>query len=645
MYRGSSASYVMHNNSLPSPDYTGDSDSESEFAQELVRKRKQLDEEVARFRAQKDKEFRDFEHELKSSRRREKVQQHFLRNNNSYYHDFTKNSPSATPPASSVSMLTGFEEKIQSPKLQQGARQSEPIRLMKSSVGPKVTNPTICLDKISITGENVPKTHSNQLYTPPTPSCTVSQIAARASPTIHARSASTERPSSRDKSPKSSEKKHEDNFSDLFAPPFLPLLESRQARDGQIEGIQTEPASPTNHSMDIKAIPVTSSSLPTESSMSNEFHVPSAKRAYTSPSALNRKTLQPIIRNVNGRKRAGGKRKHVTFILADRAIVEPSSSYEEGPSPDIDDEDDRRGSGDSDASQCLIDNSPAEPTRPAIARKLTPLDPFGRRKRTIIPEDTPEAEVGMNMGDLLFGTDKELHQTSPPIVTTTNSYNRRPSLLDGLELETAQPSEPPPPEDGYFSPRHNTFSPTSPSPEKSTAFGSVDDNAYMHKQKTKLVHQRTERENSRSPSVSPAVSRQTSFDAAASGNTAQKVTKKLESPHFSPRHSPGHSPRQHAPFPRLASEHPSFIEDDLLRGGNNGGFFELDEELDSPNKPVGHFIEDDKEETEAMRSKNKKGRQTRDFPEDVQTGTSVPINIIRPGTSSVSNSWIGTFGH
>lgn len=642
MYRGSSA-YVMHQSSLPSPDYTGDSDSESDIAQELIQKRKQLDEDVARFRALKDKEFRDFEHELKTRRRRDKVQQHFLRNSNSYYHDFTKNSPSATPPAASSSIPAGFEEKIRDPNVSHHARQSEPIRLMKSSAGSKVTTPTICLDKISIIGENVPQPHLNHLHTPPTPSGTVSQIAARASPTIHARSASTERASLRDKAPKSSENKHEDKFSDLFAPPYLPLLESRQDRLGDIEGTQTEPASPTSHSIDIQAIPVTSSSLPTESSMSNEFHVPSTKRAYTSPSTLNRKTLPPIIRNVNGRKRAAGKRKHVTFILADRAIVEPSSSYEEGPSPDVDDEDDRRGSAASDGSESLIDNTSSDLARPTIARKLTPLDPFGRRKRTIIPEDTPEAEVGMNMGDLLFGTDKDLHQSSPPIVTTTNSYNRRPSAQDGLELDTNHLADAQP-DDGYFSPRHNTFSPLSPSPEKSAAFGSVDDNAYMHKQKTKLVHQRTERKNSRSPSVSPAVSRQTSFDITATHNTAQKVTQKMESPHFSPRHSPGHSPRQQPPYPRLVAEHPSFIEDDLLRG-NAGGFFELDEELDSPNKSIEHFIEDDKEETEAMKGKAKKGRHTRDHPEDLQTGTSVPINIVRPGTSSVSNSWIGTFGH
>lgn len=628
----------MHNNSLPSPDYTGDSDSESEIAQELTQKRRQLDEEVARFQAQKDKEFRDYELELKARRRQRKVQQHFLRNNNSYYHDFTKNSPSATPPASSISMLTGFEEKIQGPSSSHNVRQSEPIRLMKSSAGSKVTTPTICLDKISIIGENVPQPHLTHLGTPPTPTSTVSQIASRASPTVHARSASKERVSPQNKSPKIPEDRHEDNSTQMFSSPYLPLLESRHDRPGPIEGTQTEPASPTGHSMDIEAVPVTSSSLPTESSMSNEFNVPATKRAYTSPSTLNRKTLPPIIRNVNGRKRAGGKRKHVTFQLADRAIVEPSSSYEEGPSPDPDEESERRGSSESDLSQSVMDNNSVEAARPPIARKLTPLDPFGRRKRNIVPEDTPESEVGMNMGDLLFGTDKDLHQISPPIVTTTNSYNRRTSVQEKNGTDESEA-------DGYFSPRHNIFSPTSPSPEKSATFDSVDDNAYMNKQKSKIVHQRTERKHSRSPSLSPAVSRQTSFDGGSSANTIKQTTKKLESPHFSPRHSPGHSPRPQFQPPRLMQSNPGFIEDDLLRGTNNMGFFELDEELDGPSRPVGHFIEDDKEETAAIENRSKKGRHAHNVPEEILTGTSVPINIVRPGTSSVSNSWIGTFGH
>ena len=44
------------------------SDSESEIVAELDKKRRQLDEEIARFKSQKDKEFREFEKELRSKK-------------------------------------------------------------------------------------------------------------------------------------------------------------------------------------------------------------------------------------------------------------------------------------------------------------------------------------------------------------------------------------------------------------------------------------------------------------------------------------------------------------------------------------------------------------------------------------------------
>lgn len=615
------------NNSLPSPEYTGDSDSESEFAQELIQRRRQLDEEVARFRAQKDKELREFEIELKSRRAQKRVQQQFQKNNNNYYHEFSKNSPSATPPVSSISVLNGFEKKIQTP------RQLEPIRLMKSSTESKVTPPTICLDKISIIGENVSQAHVSPLQTPPTPTA-----ASRVPVTIHACSASIDRGSPRNQSPKLPDPAHEDKPSCVFAPPYLSIFESSHDGSGLVEGTQTEPTSPTGHNVTKEIMSVTSSSLPVKSSMSNEFQVPATKRAYTSPSTLNPKMLAPIIRNVNGRKRVGGKRKHVTFQLADRAIVEPSSSYEEGPSPDLEDESDGRSSTCSETSQQSPENDSAGASRPAIPSRPTPLDPFGRRKRTLIPEETPESEIGMNMGDLLFGTDKELHQASPPIITTTNSYNRRPSQQEETEA------------DGYFSARRNTFSPDSPSLEKSAAFGSVDDNAYMTKQKNKLVHQRNERKSSRSPSASPVISRATSYDDQVAPASVKPAPTRVKSPCFSPQRSaetsPKQLPHQQLKGPRLIQDHhPGFLEDDLLVGLNNVGFFELDEELDSPQASRAHFVDEDKEEIEAIEKSRKRERRKYGVPEGIQTGTSVPINIVRPGRSSVSNSWIGTFGH
>lgn len=608
---------VLNNHSLPSPEYTGDSDSESDIAKELEQKRRQVDEEIARYRAQKDKELKDFEAELKTKRKQNRIRRQLQRDNGINHYEFTKNSPSATPP--SKSMLSAREKKARSPSRPFGIWQAEPIRLMRPNGGSKVTPPTICLDKMNIKGENIPQSHVSPLQTPPTPTnvsaFTVATVARNHDQASSARTASASRPSDqlRNKPPISPDSKvHEDigALAGIFVPPYLPLLDTQHdTPETPIEGTQTEPASPTEPSM-IEAVPVHASSLPTESSLSNNFHVPQTKRAYTSSSTIDRAKLPPIIRNVNGRKRPAGKRKHVTFQLADRAIVEPSSSYEEGPSPDIDGESmDRQESNDSIASSSSreADNQPQAEQKPP---KRAPLDPFGRRKRTPKPDTTPAAEVGMSMGDLLLG----------PNTGRTSVPSQQPPSSEA---------------DGYFSPRNATSSPGSSSPEKSATFGSVDDNAYMTKRKEVLHTQRLERRNSRSPNVSPSSSRQTSFD---SSNAAGKrgAHRPYQSPRFSPRHSPITRP--------LQSRYPGTLEDDLLLGHGNVGFFELDEELHSPEAgiPRPELPEDKEEELEISKGRKSKDH---DLPIDLQTGTSVPIDIVRSSSGSLSNSWIGTFGH
>ena len=402
------------------------------------------------------------------------------------------------------------------------------------------------------------------------------------------------------------------SFAGLFVPSYLSSLDvGHDANEGQVEGTQTVPATPTEPSM-INSVAVHASSLPTESSLSEAFQVPQTKRSYTSPSAINRAKLPPIIRNVNGRTRASGKRKHVTFQLADRAIVEPSSSYEEGASPDIDNDSvGRKDSGDSTGSGSSHKNTEVDAPRPRIQRKITPLDPFGRRKRIVTPTETPDEEVGMSMGDLLASSEKD-----DEITTTKNESAELP--------------------DGYFSPKHSIQSPTSPSPERSTSFGSVDDNAYMHKRKEVLTTQKLERRNSKSPNTSPSVSRQPSFEVSDDKSGQKTSIKPDHLLRFSPHQSPATRPMQ--------GRYPGMIEDDLLLGNGNIGFFELDEELDDPEagKPRPD-LPDDKDEDLEM-SRTRMHRKTT-LSDEIQTGTSVPIDIIRPGTSSVTNSWVGTFGH
>src|SRR5437763_12975095 len=67
MYRHS-AQINVGRSSLPSPARDDSSDSESEILAELDEKRRQIDDEIASFRVQKEKEFQNFERELRSKR-------------------------------------------------------------------------------------------------------------------------------------------------------------------------------------------------------------------------------------------------------------------------------------------------------------------------------------------------------------------------------------------------------------------------------------------------------------------------------------------------------------------------------------------------------------------------------------------------
>ena len=586
--------------SLPSPDYTGDSDSECEIIKELEQKRRELDEEVARFQAQKEYEFKQFEADLKVRRNQKRGQQHAIRHNATNYYEFTKNSPSATPPTDSGRQR--YEKKSRSPTATAPFKQLEPISLMKPHCGLKVTPPTICLDKMNITSELAHQPHIDSLQKTPTPKTTsIHQQSSGGQKHGHVSTKSAHvggQDQPRNKIPISPENHmHSEavKLNGLFVSGFLPTFDSRDdISDRQIEGTQTEPASPTGPSM-IGSVTVHASSLPTESSLSEPLQMPQTKRAYTSPSSSNRTRLAPIIRNSNGRNNSTSKRKHVTFQLADRAIVEPSSSYEEGPSPEID-EDDQTGNA-IDSSQS---NSSSESlTRPKMQRKKTPMDQFGRRKRQPEPQETLTEEVGMSMGDLLLGSDND---------------------------EEAGPTLKVP--DGYFSPRHDALSPDAASPTKPNSFTKVDENAYISKRKTKLNEQRN---SSRSPKTSPTTSRQPSLE-----DTRKASPKLYQSPRFNPTYSPITRPS--------SSQYPGTLEDDLLVSNSNVGFFELDEELRSPDAgvPKPEFLDELDEEIRLSRNHSDMDLPSR---KEIQPGSSVPINIIKSGNASVSNSWIGTFGH
>lgn len=88
------------------------------------------------------------------------------------------------------------------------------------------------------------------------------------------------------------------------------------------------------------------------------------------------------------------------------------------------------------------------------------------------------------------------------------------------------------------------------------------------------------------------------------------------------------------------------IPGDLTEAVENGpgvGFFELDEELNSPAVDAGKpFLDDFEEESSPVESR--KGDALEEKGERAlltyEYGGSVPIDIVRP-----SSSWVGSFGH
>jgi hypothetical protein len=253
-----SAQINMARSSLPSPARDDSSDSESEILAELDEKRKQIDDEIAGFRVQKEKEFQNFERELRSRR---KPAQPKRKNNQ---------SAQGTSAVSAVSNLFAGNQ-LRPNGLDKGKKISDGL-----------SKATVVVDKLTINGTTTPPI----VGTPP-PTRSLSRSPADLSITPPRKSAGRS-PNARDE-----EKR---DFSGLFTPTYLPLLEARR-----------------------------SSPLPPARVVSQK-----AKRALTVPTI--RSTSLPSALRTSSES-AIRKRKHVTFQLGDTMIVEPSSSYEELPSP------------------------------------------------------------------------------------------------------------------------------------------------------------------------------------------------------------------------------------------------------------------------------------------------------------------------
>lgn len=95
----------------------------------------------------------------------------------------------------------------------------------------------------------------------------------------------------------------------------------------------------------------------------------------------------------------------------------------------------------------------------------------------------------------------------------------------------------------------------------------------------------------------------------------------------------------------MQRHYPGTLDDDLLSETNNVGFFELDEELTSPKAGIPGPEPPEDEKNEQKSNLRRFNTDEGPVPSEAQTGTSVPIDIVKPFSTSVTSSWIGTFGH
>ena len=328
MYRQHATALAMGMNTnalLPSPahDEASASESESETIAALDRKRRQLDEEIAHFKAQKDKEFRDFELQLRRKRKRKRSPAE------------GENHLARTPPTDpSVLSLLGSRPQANG----HAHHQNGQVGLRTTPVVPP-SKPTLSIEKLTIVGTNAPP------------------AATDAPPNVLARSLTSNVASTGNEIEKGSSfqpifdnlnntkqeppltpiaRDHNDSFAGLFTPSYLPLLDSRTSSSISVPKTLPQPAKrlPADSKPQTTQPGSSSSSLPS-SPISPKIPSP-ARRSYTAPLLPSNASFLPSALRVASANSASTKKmKHVTFRLADSSVVEPSSSYEEMSSPDL----------------------------------------------------------------------------------------------------------------------------------------------------------------------------------------------------------------------------------------------------------------------------------------------------------------------
>ena len=283
-------------------------DSDSDMSLLLEQKRQQLDEEIVQFKALKDKEFQDFENSLRKQRRKRK------REAKAQKESSRPNEPEARPGA--LSLLGGVNKNGN--QLNGG---TEPARKTfdksedgRSARHPSSSQPTTSLDRQNIKGETTPPRAGS-----PLPTEHLSKQISRSPPNPNLAHTPPKGWSRKAPTPSTPIKENHDSFTGVFTPAYLPLLESKATKDP----LHHQTADPKLQRHNSFSHSQTSSSILSPTSQS--------QRSQTAP-VLPSTSLPSALRTASGS--AVRRRKHVTFKLADSVVVDPSSSYEEGPSPE-----------------------------------------------------------------------------------------------------------------------------------------------------------------------------------------------------------------------------------------------------------------------------------------------------------------------
>jgi hypothetical protein len=402
MYRNTAA--LPSSNMTSTSPTTLRSDSDLNLAELLVRKRQQIDQEIADFKAGKEKEFQEFERSLRKQRQRRK------RSTAST----STTQKDSRPGALSLLALPnkhGVQANGHIRRHSQGDNDGSP------RPNAPLSKPTTGLETTSIRGHTLPAS-TFLVGSPPSPRSPSRsfRITSQRPPTPGVKKGTMDFLALPEKGPMTPPTPDaHDAFAGVFTPAFLPLLDSKPAT-----ATSSSVATPT-------LIAHESSSLPGSASISVS-PLQRAVRSKTAP-VLPSTSLPSALRTASGT--AVRKRKHVTFQLADSAIVEPSSSYEEMPSPSPKDEghiDD--GIDDMLKRNGLVEEDVPRPTH-GLARALPSPTLKGREKRAEqLPGDLTNAiEADGNVtGVGFFELDEELDS---PRLNTTNSF------VDDLDEETS----------------------------------------------------------------------------------------------------------------------------------------------------------------------------------------------------------------